>query len=68
MHKQFTKDFYVKVGHETKPDIVKAIARREMLGDKIDVNIYYIQDESGVIHKINEEQAETIKNNIESQD
>lgn len=28
---------------------------------------YIIQDESGTIHKITEEQAETIKNNMESQ-
>lgn len=65
-----TKDFFVQVGQENNSDIIKAIAHREMLGDKIEVNesIYYIQTEDGTIHKITEADANQIKNNMESQD
>lgn len=30
-----TKDFYVQEGHETKPNFVEAIKKREAMGDKL---------------------------------
>lgn len=33
-----TKDFYVQAGHETRPDFIEAIKKREAMGDKLETN------------------------------